>query len=451
MKSKIVVIDDEVKLLKVIKRALEIDGHVVYDFSDPFSGLDFINKRDVDLVISDIRMNGMTGLELLSKIRTNFPEKPVILMTAYSSVETAVTAVKLGASDYLLKPFELAELKNAIAKIQEKQPILSQKSSNFPRIIGNSEEIAKIQQIITSIADTNSTILITGESGTGKELIAHSIHSRSLRAEKPFVPVNCSAIPESLFESEMFGHRKGSFTGAITDKKGMFKEAEGGTLFLDEIGDLALSSQAKLLRALQDGSYRAVGASGQTQSDVRVLCATNKNLAEEVQKGNFREDLLYRINVVEIELPPLRKRRDDIRILADYFIAFYSQKHNRKVKGAEQDFYDAIESYDWPGNIRQLENAIERAVIMRKSEILDSSDLKLPTQSEDASQLTIPDTGLPLSETIEKIEATLINQALQSTKGNYSKAASLLGITRQNLNYKLKKYKIHKDDVDDKD
>ncbi len=447
LKSKIVVIDDEQKLLKVIKRALEIEGYTVFDFDNPFSGLDFIKTREFDLVISDIRMNGMTGLDLLNNIRNIYPDKPVILMTAYSSMETAVTAVKLGASDYLLKPFELQELKDSVAKILSQKIENELQNSNGPKIIGNSPEILNIQEIINNISDTDSTVLITGESGTGKELIAQSIHFKSPKASHPFVPVNCSAIPESLFESEMFGHKKGSFTGAITDKKGLFKEAEGGTIFLDEIGDLELSNQAKLLRVLQDGTYRPVGASGQIKSNVRVICATNKNLSEEVKKGNFREDLLYRINVVEIELPPLRKRVKDIRLLAEYFIAYYSNKHNRKIKGASDDFFELLSNYNWPGNIRQLENTIERAVIMRKSEILDVSDIRLPSNTEEVSSLIIPDTGLPLAETVDKIEMTIINQALINTKGNYSKAASLLGITRQNLNYKLRKYKINKEDL----
>ncbi len=451
MKSKIVVVDDEIKLLKVIKRALEIDGYEVFDFSDPFAGLDFINTRECDLIISDIRMSGMTGLDLLGRVRSAFPQKPVILMTAFSSMETAVTAVKLGANDYLQKPFELSELKASVSKILASPETHADNQQNSgPQIIGNSTEILQILEIINNISDTDSTVLITGESGTGKEMVAHSIHSKSLRSANSFIPVNCSAIPENLFESEMFGHKKGSFTGAIADKKGLFKEAEGGTLFLDEIGDLALSSQAKLLRVLQDGSYRAVGSTSQTKANVRILCATNKNLSEEVKKGNFREDLLYRINVVEIEIPPLRKRKSDIKTLADYFIAYYSKKHNRNIKNASSDFYEVIEHYNWPGNIRQLENIIERAVIMRKSEELNSSDLKLPTESDDTSALMLPDTGLPLSEAVEKVEAALINQALQTTHGNYSRAASLLGVTRQNLNYKLKKYKITKEDISDK-
>lgn len=445
MKNKIIVIDDEVNLLKVIKRALEIEGYEVFDFNNPFKAIDFIKKRDFDLVISDIRMNGMSGLDILENIRIFSQNKPVVLMTAYSSVETAVTAVKLGASDYLLKPFELSELKEAVSKIFSNLRNKVFQKTNTPKIIGNSPEIVNILEIIDSISDTESNILITGESGTGKELVAQCIHSKSPRALRPFVPVNCSAIPETLFESEMFGHKKGSFTDAISDKKGLFKEAEGGTLFLDEIGDLPLNNQAKLLRVLQDGTFRPVGASGMIKSNVRVLCATNKNLNEEVKNGNFREDLLYRINVVEIELPPLRKRQSDIKLLTDYFIQYYSNKHNRVIDSVTDDFYEVLRNYNWPGNIRQLENVIERAVIMRKSEVLDSTDIRLPSIPKD-NNMSLIDSNLTLSETVDKVEMTIINQALQNSNGNYSKAASILGITRQNLNYKLKKYNLQKED-----
>jgi len=319
MKSRIVVIDDEVKLLKALKKALELEGFEVYDFSDPTSGLDFITRREVDLVISDIRMSGMSGIELLGRVKQKKPDLACILMTAFSSVETAVTAVKLGASDYLLKPFELADFKNAVSQVLKNRSH-SQPVSGDKELIGHSEVMRQVHKIVDSISDTCSTVMIYGESGTGKELIARSIHHSSRRRDKAFVAVNCSAIPEQLFESEMFGHKKGSFTSAYADKTGLFKEAEGGTLFLDEIGDLPLSGQAKLLRVLQDGIYKPVGSTQQLKSDVRIIAATNKTLRKEVAAGNFREDLLYRINVVEIELPPLRQRRDDIRELAGFFI-----------------------------------------------------------------------------------------------------------------------------------
>ncbi|KAF1083105.1 MAG: Response regulator of zinc sigma-54-dependent two-component system [Candidatus Rifleibacterium amylolyticum] len=443
MKSRIVVIDDEVKLLKALKKALELEGFEVYDFSDPTSGLDFITRRDVDLVISDIRMSGMSGIELLGRIKQLKPDLSCILMTAFSSVETAITAIKLGASDYLLKPFELVDFKNAVNQVLKNRN-LSQTVSGDKELIGHSEVMRQIHKIVDSISDTSSTVLIYGESGTGKELIARSIHDSSKRRDMPFVAVNCSAIPEQLFESEMFGHKKGSFTNAYTDKTGLFKEAEGGTLFLDEIGDLPLSGQAKLLRVLQDGIYKQVGSTQQLKSDVRIIAATNKTLRKEVAAGNFREDLLYRINVVEIELPPLRQRRDDIRELSEFFIKYYSERHNRKITGGSADFFEALRNYEWPGNIRQLENCIERAVILKRSGELTAADLNLP-DAENIDNIVQIDSSQPLAETINRIEENIILQALHAADWNYSRAAATLGLTRQSLHYKLKKYGISKD------
>ncbi len=443
MKSRIVVIDDEVKLLKALKKALELEGFEVFDFSDPKAGLDFITRRDVDLVISDIRMSGMSGIELLGQIKQKKPDLSCILMTAFSSVETAVTAVKLGASDYLLKPFELADFKNAVNQVLKNRSH-SVPASGDKELIGHSEVMRQVHKIVDSISDTSSTVLIYGESGTGKELIARSIHHSSKRRDRPFIAVNCSAIPEQLFESEMFGHKKGSFTSAFTDKNGLFKEAEGGTLFLDEIGDLPLSGQAKLLRVLQDGIFKPVGSTQQLKSDVRIIAATNKTLRKEVAAGNFREDLLYRINVVEIELPPLRQRRDDIRELADFFIRYYSERHSRQISGGSADFFETLRHYKWPGNIRQLENCIERAVILKRSGELTSADLSLPDSENDDSIVQI-DSSQPLAETINRIEESIILQALHAADWNYSRAAATLGLTRQSLHYKLRKYGISKE------
>lgn len=444
MKSRIVIIDDEVKLLKALKKALELEGMEVFDFSDPTTALDFISRREVDLVISDIRMAGMSGIELLGRLKQLKPGLSCILMTAFSSVETAVTAIKLGASDYLLKPFELADFKDAVYRILKSdntgQAVLAPKK----QLIGNSLVMQRVHKIVEDISDTCSTVLIYGESGTGKELIARSIHSSSRRCDQPFVAVNCSAIPEALFESEMFGHKKGSFTSAYTDKAGLFKEAEGGTLFLDEIGDLPVSGQAKLLRVLQDGIYKPVGSSQQFKSNVRIISATNKILTKEVAAGNFREDLLYRINVVEIELPPLRQRREDIRSLAEFFISYYATRHNRQISGGSEDFFAALRGYDWPGNIRQLENSIERAVILKRNGELTAADVHLPDAHSDDCLVQIDD-GQPLSETINRIEESIIMQALANSDWNYSRAAATLGLTRQSLHYKLKKYGISKD------
>lgn len=439
MKHKIVIVDDEKKLLKALTRALEIDGYEVFPFSEAHLGLDFILSRSIDLVISDIRMNAMSGIELLKKVMEKFPQMPCILMTGFSSVETAVTAVKMGVKDYLLKPFELSDFKCAVERALT---INSTNSESDSSIIGKTPELKKIHELIKNISDTDSTVLISGESGTGKELIAKSIHFNSKRANSKFVAVNCSAIPETLFESEMFGHIKGSFTNAYIDKDGLFFEAKGGTLFLDEIGDLALASQAKLLRILQDGTYKKVGSNIQETANVRLISATNKNLKDEVKSNNFREDLLYRINLVEIELPALRRRKDDIEELTYYFVNKFVEKHGRNISGIDNSLLKALLAYNWPGNIRQLENCIERAIIMKKSGILTSKDIKLPENDENNFDL---DLNAPLQETVEQVELTLLKQALEANKGNHSRAASSLGVTRQSFHYKLKKYSLIED------
>lgn len=445
MKKKIAIIDDEAKLLKALKKALEMEGHDVYDFTDPFRGLEFAQQRKLDLVISDIRMSGMNGIELLGKLNKTHPDLPCILMTAYSSVESAVTAVKLGARDYLLKPFELADFKAAVNNALATEPVHASALGDSQMIIGKSAATQKLHDIIDKIADTNSTVLISGDSGTGKELVARAIHKKSKRAHRPFIPVNCSAMPEPLFESEMFGHKKGSFTNAFTDKAGMFKEAESGTLFLDEIGELTPANQAKLLRVLQDGSYRPVGSNQFLKANVRVISASNRQLLAEVQNGNFREDLLYRINVVEIAIAPLRKRTEDIRELADFFINHFAIKHSRKVTGGDASLYKALEGYSWPGNVRQLENCIERAVIMKRKGQLTANDIHLPKDEAYESQSLQLDTDIPLHRAMDRLEENIILQTLDNCGWNYSKAAEAMGITRQNMHYKLKKYGISKD------
>ncbi|MBF0408247.1 MAG: sigma-54-dependent Fis family transcriptional regulator [Candidatus Riflebacteria bacterium] len=442
MNAKIVLIDDEVKLLKALKRALESDGHEVFDFTSPTEALNFIQTRSPDLIVSDIRMPGLTGLDLLEKLTTSESIIPCILMTAYSSIETAVSAMKLGARDYLLKPFELKAFKDSIKNVlaQDKTPV-KQTSENI--LLGNSEPIKKILEIIEKVAETESTVLLRGESGTGKELAARILHSRSSRANKPFLAVNCSTLPESLFESEMFGHVKGSFTGAICDKQGLFTEAEGGTVFLDEIGDLALANQAKLLRILQDGSLKKVGENKILKADVRVLSATNRDLQADVKTGKFREDLLYRLNVVEIYLPPLRERIQDIPLLTDYFLDKFAKKHHRPVIKPSGDFITVLQSYSWPGNVRELENVVERAIILKKGENLHAEDVLIKNNSEISDYSSSIE--MTLGDALEKVEAELIVKMLRSVQWNFSKGAEKMGITRQNLHYKLKKYGIKKE------
>ncbi|HEY9070293.1 MAG TPA: sigma-54 dependent transcriptional regulator [Candidatus Ozemobacteraceae bacterium] len=447
MPNRIVLIDDEAKLLRALKRALELDGHEVCEFTSPDRALAFIFERHPALVISDIRMPGMTGLDLLAKLGELHPSPPCILMTAYSSVETAVTAVRLGARDYLLKPFEIEELQAAVRRVLEAVPPPSDTidTGSVSRPAGRSEAIRKVLDLIGRVADTESTVLLQGESGTGKELAARTLHTLSQRATGPFIPVNCSAIPEALVESELFGHLKGSFTGAFADKDGLFHEAAGGTLFLDEIGDLAVASQAKLLRVLQDGSVRKVGDTRGYPVDVRIVAASNRDLRAECLAGRFREDLLYRLSVVEIRMPSLRERIEDIPDLVDVFLKRFAERHHRPVLEPSEAALAKLARYAWPGNVRELENVIERAVILkRQGKELLPDDLPLPEPGIGSGTAAIPP-GVQLDEARERLEVDLIRRALEASGYNYSQAAERLGLTRQNLHYKLKKYGLRKD------
>ncbi|MBF0499012.1 MAG: sigma-54-dependent Fis family transcriptional regulator [Candidatus Riflebacteria bacterium] len=464
MATRITLIDDEIKLLRALKRALESDGYEVFDFSDPHAAMTFICERKPDLVVSDIRMPGLSGLDLLERMNTAGVNIPSILMTAYSSMETAVAAMKLGARDYLLKPFEVAEFKTAVKRVLSMAASESDKvflkdikpdeAGEQLLIIGRSKPMKSVLEMIDRVADTESTVLLQGESGTGKELVAKTIHAHSLRCDNAFVAVNCSALPESLFESEMFGHIRGSFTGAIADSPGLFAEAEGGTLFLDEIGDLAVSSQAKLLRVLQDKTFKCVGDARTRKADVRVLAATNRNLAVDAKSGRFREDLLYRINVVEICLPPLLERFDDLPDLTSHFLSKFAQRHHRSFSSPSDELIAHLKKHSWPGNIRELENILERAVILKRTGELMPEDVPLPSDygskssvKNTADDMPIPDVSL--GEAIEKIESDMIIRILRSVNWNYSRGAERMGITRQNLHYKVKKYGICREPYDD--
>jgi len=443
MSARIVLVDDEIKLLRALKKALEADGHEVFDFSKPQDAFEFIKERIPNLVVSDIRMAGITGLDLLAQISSLGKNIPCVLMTAYSSVETAVAAVKLGARDYLLKPFEVGDFKAAIKRILEDTDMRLLPEGS-PIIIGNSAKMKEVLDLIDRVATSESTILLQGESGTGKELVARTLHLKSQRASKAFIPVNCSAIPETLFESEIFGHIRGSFTGAIADKPGLFEEAHEGTIFLDEIGDLTPPNQAKILRVLQDGTFKRVGDVKARSADVRIIAATNRNLKADVIANRFRDDLLYRINVVEVFLPPLRERLEDLGQLVDFLLARFLKKHRRENISISSNLVSHLRRYKWPGNIRELENVLERAVILKRSGPLGPEDVPLPTPDPyDLGNCTVAG---GLEETMEKIEEQMILKALDGVKWNFSKAAEQLGVTRQNLHYKLKKYKIRKDE-----
>lgn len=457
----IVLVDDEIKLLNALKRALELEKFETKIFSNPLEALTFIKNHAVDLVISDIRMKEMNGIELLEKVQNINPQIPFILMTAYSSIETAVMAIRLGASDYLLKPFEIEEFLLSVKRVLSiKNDFRSQnyKFSDvepFPQVIGTSKAMQEILQKVDAVADSESSVLIWGESGTGKELIAKLIHIKSKRSKNKFVAINCSAIPENLFEYKLFGPT--SKGGTHNTEESLFSEANDGTVFLDEVTDISLANQVKLLNFLHHNEYHKLHNCGSKCYNVRIISASNKNISEEISKGLFREDLYYKLSTFCIYLPPLRARFEDLPELVHYLVDKFSKYHKKGPFIIEDNFIQSLKNYSWPGNIRELENFIERLIIIKREGILTSEDAINNFRSCDISssnnnfntildKLNLHlDQSLSLDSMLEKIESEIIYNALLKTNWNYSKAARILGVTRQNLHYKLKKYKFIKD------
>jgi DNA-binding NtrC family response regulator len=410
----------------------------------------------------------MNGIDLLSRIKEVSPELPVIIMTAYGEVKTAVKAMKLGAENYVTKPLDMEELRILASRAIEKRSLIKENiqlrtelDSRFDisNFIGRSEKMERVFKLIEQVAQTNTTVLVTGESGTGKELVARAIHSKSPRHLKPFVVVNCAALAEHLLESELFGHVKGAFTGAHSDRHGRFEMADGGTLFLDELALMSVSLQGKLLRVLQEKEFEPVGGAQTIKVDVRIIGATNKNLERLLEDKTFREDLYYRLNVVEIHLPPLRERKEDIPLLTDYCIARFNRELGKSIKTVSDEALKLLMEYDWPGNVRELENLLERAMVLGKSDVLGTDDfpaqiarlLERPeSRTSVLNDLKLPERGLPLIETIEEIEKSFIRDALERTGGNKTKAAELLGVTRKIMRYKSQKYGLahNKDEVE---
>ena len=440
MKGNILIIDDEKHLADVLRIALEEDGYRVFLAYDPETGIRIFEEERIDLVVSDIRMEKISGLDLLKKFRAKDPDALVILMTAYSSIESVIDALRGGAVDYLVKPFEIDELlfrvKNALNKkhLTKQVYTLREEKLGELNLIGKSEAIAKIKEFIDKVSQVNTTVLIYGESGTGKELVAKLIHYKSNRPGK-FVPVNCAAIPDNLIESELFGYKKGAFTGASSDKIGYFKLADSGTLFLDEISEFPLHLQPKLLRAIQNQEFLPLGSTKPEKVDVRIISATNKNLKEEVKAGKFREDLFYRLNVVPIEIPPLRQRREDIPLLIEFFIKKISKRLKMKEKSFTKKAVDLMTLFDWPGNVRELENFIERICVLEKVDIIDEDVIKRYYVKEKTAAQSI--TG-----SLKKIEKEAINEALKQAGGNKIVAARILGIHPSTLYRKLKKLNL---------
>ena len=447
--STILLVDDEVNILSGLSMALSDEGYRVLTAGNGKEAWNLVCNNMVDLVITDLRMPEMTGDELIKRISSAYPTLPVIVLTGHGTIETAVETMRDGAIDFFTKPVDLDKLLLVVKKtitnsqLQEQNRRLTEeiaklkKEKNFAAIIGKSGKVSQLQETIKQVAPTKASVLVTGESGTGKELVADALQSQSNRSDKPFIKVHCASLSPSLLESELFGHEKGAFTGATSQKKGRFELADGGTLFLDEIGEIDQSTQVKLLRVLQEREFERVGGEKTIKVDVRVISATNRNLKEEVEKGNFREDLYYRLAVVEINVPPLRDRKDDIELLASDFLKRFSQEEGKHIEGFSVQARKALYSYSWPGNIRELKNSIESAVVMAKGKTIEIDDLPtaLRHESRDA-QLVLE---LPFS--MEEAEKKIILEAIAYCSGNKTKAAEMLQIGRKTLHRKLAEWR----------
>ncbi len=453
MAHKILVVDDEVNMLQLFQKVLTKEGYAVTTVETAEEALQVIGSTLFDLVISDLALPGINGIELFQAMRKDYSHLPFILITAYGTVESAVKAMKLGVHDYICKPFQMDELKMIIKKVLHQEELHREVTRlrrqikgeyKFHNIVGRSQQMHSLFELVRRVADSESTILLQGESGTGKELFARAIHYNSSRINNPFVPVDCSVLPETLLESELFGHVKGAFTGATRAKKGLFQEADGGTVFLDEISNLGPSAQTRLLRVLQEREIKPVGSSEQFKVDVRVIAATNTNLKDRIAMNTFREDLYYRIAVIPISIPPLRERKEDIPLLVNYFLEKFCRTNDKKIKKMSNDAMKALIDYSWPGNVRELENLMERLVLVTDDEVIGLPSL--PTEISAPHEMVIksPPEGKPLKEVTlqaaRQIEKQAITNALAKANGNRSLAAQLLGISRGTLYNKMREY-----------
>lgn len=443
--KKILVVDDDTTHRMMLRAILTDEGYAVVEADDGTIAIKAVEEEFFDLILMDVRMTEMDGIEALEEIKRLSPGIPVLMMTAYPEVPAAVKAMKLGAWDYLTKPLDTDELRLRIAKLLGQIPMQADQQQTpaitATDLIGNSPNMQQLLQTVALVAPTDTTVLILGESGTGKELVADTVYANSERRQKPLVKVNCAALPENLLESELFGHEKGAFTGAIAKRKGRFEVANGGTIFLDEIGEIPLSVQVKLLRVLQEQQFEPVGSSKTMSVDVRVIAATNRNLEEEVEQGRFREDLFYRLNVFPLHVPALRERKEDIAMLAEHFLTKFSDRHKRQIKGFSPRSLDLMMRYEWKGNIRELENSVERSVILCREEYIAPQYLPAPIQAvarEDEAEAPEPESGVTLKE----MEKQLILSTLKQFDGNRTKTAETLGISRRSLQMKLKEYGI---------
>jgi two-component system response regulator HydG len=449
-KNAIMVVDDDPAHRTMLRTLLAQWGYQIFEADDGSTAIEKVQQRAYDLILMDVRMLRVSGLEALDKIKSYNPAIPVIIMTAYSSVETAVEALKKGAYDYLTKPLDFDKLKLSLQRamehtqLKEENRILKESlGQHFDQrnIIGRSPAMVRLLETVAQVAPSEATVLITGDSGTGKELIAGALHFNSHRKNGPFIKINCAALTETLLESELFGHEKGAFTGADRRKEGCFYQAHRGSIFLDEVSEMTLTMQAKLLRVLQEREVIRVGGETPISVDVRVLCATNKNLQDLTGQGLFREDLYYRLNVVELHIPALKDRKEDIPLLAQHFLEIFSARNKKQIKGLTPRAMDALVKYDWPGNVRELMNAVERGVVLTRFEYLDLPDLRINGESTEAAEEPMVDTDAQLGP-LEQVEMATILRTLHASEGNKSEAARRLGITRKTLHKKLKKYGV---------
>lgn len=457
MKSRILVVDDEESIREFLEIMLRKEGYEITLAEDGLRAKDLLTKKTFDMVISDLQMPGMTGLELLKHVKESYPDLTFMMITAFGTTENAVEAMKMGAYDYLTKPFKIDEVRlnvyNALRakNLETENRVLRKelvKEYNFQNMVGNSPVMHQVFDLVRRVSMTPTNILITGESGTGKEVVAKAIHYNGPLKDKPFVTVNCGAIPENLMESEMFGHKKGSFTGAIVDKAGLFEAADGGTLFLDEVGELPLTIQVKLLRAIQERTIRRVGANEDMKVDVRIIAATNRDLEDMVKAGTFRQDLYYRLNVINIRTPSLRERKEDIPLLAKHFLKKYNERMNKNIGAISDEVMQLLVKYDYPGNVRELENLIERTVALEAGNTILPESLppmvNTPSGRKMASsqEIEIGEEGIDLDKVVGQIEKEILIKAIHAAGGIKKRAAKLLNITFRSMRYRIEKYNL---------
>ncbi|MBN1697899.1 MAG: sigma-54-dependent Fis family transcriptional regulator [Spirochaetales bacterium] len=446
MKFNVMVVDDEKNIREGLGKTLELDGYEVYLAADGDEAYQQLRETEVDLIIADLKMPKLSGEKLLTMVVAEYPAVPVIILTGHGTIETAVKAMRDGAYDFLTKPINLDRFSLLVKRALANRELVLQhralqeeldrrKQKQFPNIIGRSAEMKKIFEIVNQVAPTKASVLITGESGVGKELIADAIHYNSPRRDKPFIKVHCAALSESLLESELFGHEKGAFTGAISRKRGRFELADGGTIFLDEIGEINQNIQIKILRVLQEKKFERVGGEETIEVNIRLISATNRDLLEGIQNGDFREDLYYRLNVVNINIPPLRERKEDLMLLIAAFIKEFSKENNKNIDGIEPRARNSLYNYSWPGNVRELRNCIESSVVMAKGSIITSDDLPSYIKADSENYIK-----LSLGMTLAEAEKEIIRSTLTYQKGNKTKTADILGIGRKTLHRKLREY-----------